>query len=193
MIRVIGIDWSITSPAWTVLNPETQEFRTFWFPQIKRHWQINHENLRPLKYPVWVTAEERYSVLATLFRNSLTYIDKSVELSFLLEGYAFAGKGKVFNIAESTGALKQVIWNLIWEEVPTIAITSWKKQLGVGGNAKKKQVVDFFIDSTGIDLYTLFNINPEAKDLGIITDIADSWGVAVCKMNQLKSEVHDED
>lgn len=174
---VCGIDWSMTSPSWTVIDQsQPKNFQTFWFPSLKRHWNIEHFNLNKVEYPNWTTPEERYKKLVNIFKESTMYRD--IDL-FFLEGYAFAAqKSLIFNIAECTSTLKQYLYKITADTINLVPSSYWKKKCGLKGNSKKGPVINLFIKETGIDLYKLFQVDPQAKKLGVITDIADSYYIA---------------
>jgi hypothetical protein len=72
-----------------------------------------------------------------------------------LEGYAFAAKGRVFNIAENTAILKQEFWRqrIQFGVVPPATL---KKSAGVKGNATKLMMHDAFVEDTGIEFEKLY-------------------------------------
>ena len=177
---VVGIDWSITSPAWTVLtNDYVPEFHFFTGPSVlkknppfsspdKRYYQFHI-------YPGYENDQERFDLLARMLWYSIA---GKPNPKVYLEGYSYAARGLVFNIAESTGVLKHLLWTkakIVPEIVPS---THWKAFHGMKGNAEKREVVENFVARTGINLYNDFNIKPEKKNLGVLTDIADSFWIA---------------
>lgn len=177
---VVGIDWSITSPAWTILsNTYVPEFHFFTGPSVlkksppfadrdKRYYQFHI-------YPGYENDMDRFDQLARMVLYTLA---GKREVKVFLEGYSYAARGLVFNIAESTGILKHLLWTkakIVPEIVPS---THWKAFHGMKGNAEKKVVVDKFVANSQINLYNDFQVNPDKKNLGVITDIADSFWIA---------------
>ena len=115
---------------------------------------------------------QRFLYNAQQFINFMQLYDCE---SARLEGYAFGAKGKVFNIAEATGLLKYLMYKMGISF--TVEIPSVIKKFATGkGNAKKDEMVDAFIQETGIDLYKLFEKDKVANPMD---DIADSY--FICK------------
>ena len=179
----------MTSPAWTVMSYDSDDFTTYYFPHTKKHQAIKHDKLFGLQYPIWQYPEQRFSLLADLFEDTVP----SKNVKFYIENYSFASRGMVFNIGESTGIAKNRMWKIIGETPETIASGSWKKAIGLKGNSKKKPIVDLFIDKTGIPLYDMFSMDPEQKNLGVLTDIADSWCIATVGKSMLSQKQKQED
>lgn len=169
----VGIDWSISSPAWCVTTGY----------DITYHFFLKKEPKTPLPpefiyhlYPInWSNTVERYISCSDPVLESISVEHYKGNISIALEGYAFGGSGMVFNIAESAGLLKHRLWTEMGE-FPTIYPPSfWKKFQGMKGNEKKEPIVQKYIDETGKDLYNIFNIKRGIKNLGVIADIADSY------------------
>lgn len=175
---IVGIDWSITSPAWTILSPGfVPEFHFFTGPSVlkksppfikERYYQFHI-------YPGYENDMDRFDQIA---RMVLYTIAGKGEIKVFLEGYSYAARGLVFNIAESTGILKHLLWTkakIVPEIVPS---THWKAFHGMKGNAEKRDVVNKFVANTQINLYNDFQVKEDKKNLGVITDIADSFWIA---------------
>lgn len=87
-----------------------------------------------------------------------------------MEGYSFASKGLVFNIAENAGVLKHKLHKL---EIPlTIVPPTTIKKFAIKGNASKEIMYETFVKKTGIDLIKAFGIKrPDSP----INDIVDAF------------------
>ena len=175
---IVGIDWSITSPAWTILSPTfVPEFHFFTGESVlkKKPGFIDKQYYQFHIYPGYENDMDRFDQLARMVLYTLA---GKGEVKVFLEGYSYAARGLVFNIAESTGILKHLLWTkakIVPEIVPS---THWKAFHGMKGNAEKKVVVDKFVANSQINLYNDFNIKEDRKNLGVITDIADSFWIA---------------
>jgi len=178
---IAGIDYSIGGPA-ICIHPHQEEWDfskcrfTYLTGTICR--QKNYEAggmifsgqsfIKNYDYDV-----ERFMYNALAFMKEIyTHCVTDVKL----EGYAMAGKGKVFNLAEATGILKRYIVinniNMTADTPPVI-----KKFATDKGNAGKPLMVDTFQKETGIDLLDLFELNGYSSPAD---DIVDSY--YICKL-----------
>lgn len=108
--------------------------------------------------------------------NTLLSYSKGGQIKVFLEGYAFASKGLVFQIAENTGVLKNKL-DIQGIEFQTVAPQAIKKFATGKGNSSKTVVYESFVKETSEDLLKNFQLsNPEASP---INDIADSY--FICK------------
>lgn len=178
----IGIDWSITSPAITVLD-ERGDVRHHIFIEQPAKRGVTCPAMTgcdpvycPIPYPSYTCNTERFHRLAMSFWTRLPH---TTDMKIGIEGYSYSAKGLVFNIAESTGIFKNVVWSYTTIDPTVVPSSHWKKHHGLKGNSDKKPVIDFYIASTGRMLYNDFNVDEtRTKGLGVITDIADSWAIA---------------
>lgn len=172
----VGIDYSMTSPAICVHDGESWSFdncKFYYLIKKDKHIVIN-DKLHGSLYPDYEYDPERYDNLS---KWSLEVIRKHKATKVHLEGYAFGAVGRVFQIAENTGALKYRIWKegLSYEVVPPTVI----KKFGCGkGNANKEKLWEAFKEETN---YNLFNIlgQEEGKHWNPVSDMVDSY--FICK------------
>ena len=185
MMKIAGIDYSLTSPAICVYKDENGGH--FDFDRCVFHYLSNNEkqqqlaartglkNLRVDSYPEWQSEEERHEKLATWAYN----IVQGCEEVFL-EGYAFATsvQAGVRSMAEDTGLLKHKMWKnkLKFQTYPPTVI----KKFATGkGNSNKEKMYEAFVDEllTPTDLKE--QLTPKAKKIiNPISDIVDSYFIA---------------
>ena len=82
---------------------------------------------------------------------------KSYDVSaVILEDYAYAATGRVFNIGENTGILK---YRLLHKDIPFYEVTPTviKKYDTGKGNAKKEMMLSNFITTTGVNIHDVMN------------------------------------
>ena len=182
MMKIAGIDYSLTSPAICVYKEE--DGGCFDFDRCVFHYLSNNEkqrqlaagtgldNLRAESYPEWQTEEERHEKLSTWAYN----IVQGCEEVFL-EGYAFAtsGTSHVRSMAENTGLLKHKMWKskISFKTYPP---TVFKKFATGKGNSNKELMYEAFVDEllTPTDLKE--RLTPKAKKIiNPISDIVDSY------------------
>lgn len=189
---VVGIDWSITSPAWTIVTDEGKHQYHFFIDEktLKRNLPFTEDNSFYFHiYPQYETQSDRYIKLANILYQTILD-ERRLSIDFVasplvyLEGYSYAARGFVFNIAESTGVMKSVLYEKGNIEPKIIPSSHWKRVHGLKGNSDKRTVIDYINDKCKMNLYELFAINRDKKNLGVITDIADSICIATCGENE---------
>lgn len=167
---IAGIDYSITSPAICIGEVGAPFSKCHVYCFGKKAIQGNIGNIRIDAYPDWETQIERFISLQTW---AMAAFDHHRVESVALEGYAFAAKGKVFNLAENTGVLKV---GLHQRNIPfeVVAPTSNKKYACGKGNASKEMLYEAFVEQEGVNLKGLLEDN--SKDVGNPTsDIIDAY------------------
>ena len=185
MMRIAGIDYSLTSPAICVWK-ETNDNRQFNFDMCDVYYLENeqrlkratkHEilNLHADPYPEWETEEQRHDLLS----NWAMSIVNGCQV--FIEGYAFAtsGKSHVRSVAENSGLLKHKMYKVkqSFTSVPPSVI---KKYATDKGNANKDLMYDAFSkeSNTPPDLHK--TLKPKSNKLtNPTTDIVDSYWI--CK------------
>lgn len=182
-MKIAGIDWSMTSPSICIADSGT----LFHYSNCKVHFfskkADNTTQLFPYDpIPNWNVQEERFHWYANWALDVLWMYDvKKVSI----EGYAFgSSSGLVFNIGESTGALKQILWKngIEFETVPPTVV----KKLATGkGNANKDKLREQFELESG---YTKLKevLHETEKQHNPSSDIIDSY--FICKWLWLKEK-----
>jgi Holliday junction resolvasome RuvABC endonuclease subunit len=190
MILCAGIDFSLTSPAICTFKGDKWTLDTCNFHYLtstKKHAVSVKNKYFGTMHKAWVTKEERFAFIT----------DWAIQIVWgcdyvLLENYAFAGKGKVFDIAECTGLLKQKMYlNNIKFDV--VAPTTIKKFATGKGNATKEDMYEAFLGQTskGHKLQKIFDApNPE-KVGSPVSDIVDSY--FICKYYHIHRKVIDDE
>jgi hypothetical protein len=197
-VLVVGIDYSLTSPAICLYNTDDGEFsfantKCHFLASKKMHEAYNDGTIIATNYPrKWTTDEGRYSALALWAEfqifNTLGARPND-QLSVFIEGYAFGASGKVFHIAENTAILKHMLYNagVTYE---TVAPTAVKKFATGKGNANKDAMYDAFLAETGVDL--MMSLSPKAGKVGSpVNDIVDAF--YICKYGvSMQSSLRDD-
>jgi len=184
----VGIDYSMSSPAIAIYRGDP---RAFEWHDVEFHYYSTVNALAKDWYrgsDVWCRGygsltihknnEDRFMRLAQW--SLVTIIGKLAELvpdpeqSFIaLEDYALGGKGRVFEIAENTGCLKQILRAADYE-FDLIAPTTVKKFATGKGNAKKEQMYDAWMKETKFDIWK--EMTPKrGKISSPVTDIVDAY------------------
>jgi len=173
-MNIAGIDYSLTTPSICVA-PFNKEWRfedcEFAFLTSKQKLSVSFLHGRivgKLHYP-YTCEEQRHSNIAHWALDRLNHVEFIV-----VEDYAFAAKGRVFNIAENTGLLKHQLWRFK-KNYETIAPTVIKKFATGKGNANKEAMYEAFLTETGCDLLALFDTSTVASP---VNDVADSYFMA---------------
>lgn len=177
-MRFVGIDYSMTTPAVTVMD-EVGNTNTHFLTGVRRHVGAQartgtHGRTHTwagYEYPDYLSQEQRFDQIAKWTVNMIKPSDW-----ILLEDYAMGAKGKVFHIAENCGLLKHKLWVLGFG-YQTVAPTALKKFATGKGNADKCMMHTAFVAETGIDL--MKEMDKESKDCGSpVSDIVDSYYLA---------------
>lgn len=168
--NVIGIDYSTTSPAITikVTNQTFVDYDIYYLTSKKKSIHIiDHEQFifRGSLLPE-LSGIERYVYISSW---AMEIIDTYETDKIILEDYAYAATGRVFNIGENTGILKYRLRNKA--NIISVAPTEVKKFATGKGNAGKSDMLDAFIKQTNVDprdILEYYGENP-------ISDIVDSY------------------
>jgi len=164
---IIGIDYSLTSPAICV-NDDGDIM--FYYLTNKKKWiGKQSENIIGYEHDEWTDPIER-------FRNISDFVIDIIKplsnLKIYIEGYSFGSKGRgVFQIAENCGILKYRLMemNLKYDTVVPSVV---KKGATGKGNADKDKMYEAFVKETKIDLKKIFDTDKVGNP---ISDIVDSY------------------
>ena len=182
MMKLAGIDYSLTSPAICVWKQNVD--RLFDFDSCDLYYletaqrlkraNIGILNLHPEPYPDWETEEQRHDLLSDWAMSCIQGCE------VFIEGYAFAtsGKSHVRSVAENSGLLKHKMYksNQKFTSVPPTVI---KKYATGKGNANKEVMYEAFNAEllTPPDLKT--TLKPKSTKLtSPVTDIVDAYFIA---------------
>ena len=171
---IAGVDYSITSPAMCIHYGNEWNINNCIFYYFDD--KINtYKNFYALEYPEWTVDIERYVKIADIFLDFLSLCDY-----IGIEGYAYAGKGRVFSMAEHTGILKYKLYSLgiNYTIYPPPVI---KKFATNKGNCDKDLLEEHF-DKEGLDdsIRDILKMShaPKSRYYTPISDIVDSYYVA---------------
>jgi Holliday junction resolvasome RuvABC endonuclease subunit len=171
-ITIVGIDFSLNSPAICVSNGsfKFKDCKFFYLTNKKKHIGSMMKNILGIEHTEYKNPIQRFENLSTWV---LSIINKLIQPRIFLEGYSFGSKGQaVFQIAENGGILKYRLKDYNYR----ILVPSVIKKFATGkGNADKQKMYDQFTKDTGTNLMKVFDIptlnNP-------ITDLVDSYYIA---------------
>jgi hypothetical protein len=172
---ITGIDYSMTSPALCTCTSKVFTFENckfFFVTSKKKYAQDMAPNIHGVLAPKFSCDEERFDWLGDW---AFTHASGHV----FLEGYAFAAKGRVFEIGENTGILKHKLFRH-GMGFTTVQPTQLKKFATGKGNAKKEQMYEAFSRETGTDLMGDFGTKKIDNPL---SDIVDAY--FICKFGFL--------
>ena len=180
MTKIIGIDYSLTSPCCCVVDGgfNTSMFlfdncQFFYLTNVKKYEGTFLEGqITGDLFEEWTSQQERHDNISEwVFKKVLKH---TINPYVFIEDYSFGSKGRVFNLAENTGLLKHKLYkkNINFSTlVPSVI-----KKFATGkGNADKEKMYSKLYEETGVDLkhaldQTTLN-NP-------VTDIVDSFYIA---------------
>ena len=182
MMKLAGIDYSLTSPAICVWKSDADRLfdfdscNVYYLENPSRQGPTPHGilNLHSEPYPEWETEEQRHDLLSDWAMSCIQGCE------VYIEGYAFAtsGKSHVRSVAENSGLLKHKMYKA---KQPFISVppTVIKKYATGKGNANKEVMYDAFNAEllTPPDLKT--SLKPKATKLtSPVTDIVDAYYIA---------------
>lgn len=175
-MKIAGIDYSMSSPGicthwgekWSINN-----CKLFYLTKTKKLEGKFFDGLvKGLPQKEFKTSIERYNFIAEWALNKVSFHDHA-----MIEGYAYAATGRVFDIGENTGILKYELWkNRIPFQVATP--TQIKKYATGTGSATKEHMYDAWFAETELDLMS--EMTPKRSGVtSPVSDIVDSY--FICK------------
>ena len=184
----VGIDYSMTSPAIAIYRGDPKDFHWkkvefhYYTPitALAKDWERSGQTWCRGYGSLTIHAnnEERFLRLATW--TLATVVGKLGELVpdpknvyTALEDYALGGKGRVFEIAENTGCLKQILRAAEYQ-FDLIPPTVVKKFATGKGNSKKEQMYDAWMKETKFDIWKIMTPG-RGKVSSPVTDIVDAY------------------
>ena len=181
---VIGIDYSLTSPAMCVMVGPTYDKCMFYYLTSNKKMVGNFGNAIGYEHKEYFSEQERYDNIAEFFLNKIP-LRPSIPQVFI-EDYSFGSTGRVFHIAENCGLLKYKLWE-IGLRFTTFAPSAIKKFATGKGNADKQKMYDTFSEETGQNLIQFYS---KTGTLGSpVTDIVDSYYIAKLGFSTLNKDV----
>jgi|TARA_B100002019_G_scaffold290641_1_gene308782 Holliday junction resolvasome RuvABC endonuclease subunit len=174
--NIVGIDYSTTSPSICVKVGDNWDihFLTLKKTLADEYWHqpfLFFGQALP-KIPVTIS---RYKYISSWAMDVIKSYDVS---AVILEDYAYAATGRVFNIGENTGILK---YRLLQNDIPFYEVppTVIKKYATGKGNANKEMMISNFITTTGVNIHDVMNYAGDYP----ISDIVDSFFICEYAIN----------
>lgn len=179
---IIGIDYSLTSPAVCVNIDGDAGLMFYYLTSKKKYTGMMSEEIVGYEHKEWKDPIQRFKYISDF---ALDIISPLLNPKIFIEGYSYGSKGQgLFQIAENCGILK---YRLQEKSLPyeTVVPSVVKKGATGKGNADKDMMYNAFVAETNIDLKSIF----ETEKVGNpISDIADSYYIQkVGYENSIKS------
>ena len=180
MMKIIGIDYSLTCPCCCVVdggfngdNAGLDNCRFYYLTGVKKYEGLFLDGqIQGDYFDEWNSQQERHDNISEWVFN--TVIGSTVNPYVFIEDYSFGSKGRVFNLAENTGLLKHKLFKK-GIKFETLVPSVIKKVTTGKGNADKEKMYDKFYEETGVNMM-------EACDQitlnNPVTDIVDSFFIA---------------
>lgn len=179
---IVGIDYSVTCPSICLLGPTFQETK-FHFLIDKKKLNATFDNVTGWFHSDYKTTEERFANITNWAIDRLP--DPCI---VYIEDYSMGSKGQTFSIGENTGLLKHYLYcNKV--KFHLFSPGAIKKDFTGKGNATKDIMYDAFVEKTQIDLFVQLHLNRLAKVGSPISDIVDSYAIALFGKKQCNDDV----
>src|SRR5210317_1408079 len=178
---IVGIDYSLTSPAICITEDfifENSKF--FYLTNKKKYLGKMMNNIIGFEHREYNTPIERFSQISDwafeILKDTI-----HTEQRVYIEGYSFGSKGQaVFQIAENCGILKYRLQEF-GIDYETVVPSVVKKGATGKGNADKELMYESFSKETNTDLKKIFDVQKIGNP---VSDIVDSFYIAkVCYEN----------
>jgi len=171
-MRIIGVDYSLSSPCVCVFEGDSFTFENckFYYLTNNKKYDIDSNNILGDLFEEYDCNENRYFNITDWVLTKLKECD-----NVYLEGYSMGSTGMVFSIAENAGLLKHYLWKRKLE-YHVVAPTVIKKFATGKGNANKERLQECFIEETGVDIKKMLNMTE--KQWNPSSDIIDAYYIA---------------
>ena len=169
---IIGIDYSLTSPAICVMNGEKLNF--YYLTNKKKYDGKMADNIEGQLHDDWDNPMHRFGLISDWVFYVLYDLHEG-DYEIFIEGYSYGSKGQgLFQIAENCGILK---YRLEQDALSykTVVPSVVKKGATGKGNADKDMMYEAFLKETKIDLKKIFDTDKVGNP---VSDIVDSYYVA---------------
>jgi len=172
---IIGIDYSLTSPAICITTDFVFENSQFFFlTNKKKYIGSMSKNIFGFEHKEYNTPIHRFSQISDWAFDTIKETIHTTQKVFI-EGYSFGSKGQaVFQIAENCGILKYRLqeFDIDYETVVPSVV---KKGATGKGNADKDLMYESFSKETNTDLKKIFDVEKIGNP---VSDIVDSFYIA---------------
>ena len=171
---IVGIDYSLTSPAICVNNIDDNKIKFYYLTTKKKWLGKQSDNIIGYEHKECTDHIERFKnisdfILDILYTNPL--FDQP-DYQIFIEGYSYGSKGQgLFQIAENCGILKYRLQDkgYIYN---TVVPSGVKKGATGEGNADKDMMYESFLKETKINLKKILDTEKTGNPL---SDIVDSY------------------
>ena len=166
---IIGIDYSLTSPAVCVNIDGDAGLMFYYLTSKKKYIGMMSEEIVGYEHKEWKDPIERFKYISDF---ALDIISPLIKPMVYIEGYSYGSKGQgLFQIAENCGILK---YRLQEEQIPydTVVPSVVKKGATGKGNADKEMMYNAFVAETNIDVKSILETDKVGNP---VSDIADSY------------------
>ena len=181
--KIVGIDYSLTSPAICINNDG--EFMFYYLTSKKKYIGQMAKNIIGYEHQEYDTPIKRFSQISDWVINKINRLEFFKDLKVYIEGYSFGSKGQgIFQIAENCGILKYRLQELKFD-YETVVPSVVKKGATGKGNADKDMMYEAFVKETKIDLKKIFDTEKVGNP---ISDIADSYFIQKVGYENSKSK-----
>ena len=166
---IIGIDYSLTSPAICVNIDGDAGLMFYYLTNKKKYTGTMSEDIVGYEHKDYNSPIHRFTQISDWVFDIISGL---INPQVFIEGYSFGSKGQgVFQIAENCGILK---YRLEEQNIPysTVVPSVVKKGATGKGNADKEMMYEAFVKETNIDLKKVFDTDKVGNP---VSDIADSY------------------
>ena len=176
---IIGIDYSLTSPAVCVNDGKLK----FYYLTTKKKWLGKQsKDIIGYEHKEWTDPIERFTYISD-FVFDIIFTANNPKI--FIEGYSFGSKGQgLFQIAENCGILKYRLQEKNYS-YQTVVPSVVKKGATGKGNADKDMMYEAFKKETKLDLKKIFDTDKVSNP---ISDIADSYFIQKVGYENFKSK-----
>lgn len=171
---IVGIDYSLTSPAICVNNIDDNKIKFYYLTTKKKWLGKQSDNIIGYEHKEWTDPIERFKnisdfILDILYTNPL--FDQP-NYQIFIEGYSYGSKGQgLFQIAENCGILKYRLQDKGYT-YETVVPSVVKKGATGKGNADKDMMYESFLKETKINLKKVLDTEKCGNPL---SDLVDSY------------------
>ena len=176
---IIGIDYSLTSPAVCVNDGKLK----FYYLTTKKKWiGQQSKDIIGYEHKEWTDPIQRFTYISDFVFDILFTTNNP---KIFIEGYSFGSKGQgLFQIAENCGILK---YRLLEKNYGYNTVVPSVVKKGATGkcNADKNMMYEAFVKETNIDLKQIFDTEKVGNP---ISDIADSYFIQKVGYENIESK-----
>ena len=180
MKTIVGIDYSLTSPA--ICINYNGDLMFYYLTNKKKYIGQMSNYIIGYEHQEYDTPIKRFSQISDWVIKKIHTVQFNLNnsLQVFIEGYSFGSKGQaIFQIAENCGILKYRLQelNIKYETI----VPSVIKKFATGkGNADKDMMYDSFYKETKMNLKKIFDTEKVGNP---VSDIVDSYYIQKCGIN----------